>query len=81
MGYVILLWHSLSLPYNYLVISCSSFENGILVLIVPVPGHCLLFPFSYKRCVVQLFILYIVWLFIIYGIILFLIRDAVHELF
>ena len=36
MGYVILLWHSLII----LVVSHLSFENGNLVLIVPVPGHC-----------------------------------------
>ena len=42
MGYVILLWHSLSLPYNY-------FEGGIVVLTVSAPDlyffylarHCL----------------------------------------
>ena len=37
MGYVILLWHSLSLPYNYF-----DFEGGIWVLITPVPGNCIL---------------------------------------
>ena len=41
MGYVILLWHSLSLPYNYF-----GFEGGTLVLIALVPGHCLPFTFS-----------------------------------
>ena len=38
MGYVILLWHSLSLPYNYL-------EVGMWVPIVPVPELCILVIF------------------------------------
>ena len=32
LGYVILLWHSLSLPYNYF-----GFKSGICLLIAPVP--------------------------------------------
>ena len=39
MGYVILLWHSLSLPYNY-------FKSEICLLIVPVPVHC--FSITFK---------------------------------
>ena len=44
MGYVILLWHSLSLPYNYF-----GFEGWIWVLIAPVPGHCILVIFDTVR--------------------------------
>ena len=29
MGYVILLWHSLSLPYNLFIIVCSNDESGL----------------------------------------------------
>ena len=45
MGYVILLWHSLSLPYNYLliVISRFGFEGWIWVQIASVPDLCILF--------------------------------------
>ena len=43
MGCVILLWHTLSHPYNYF-----GFEDGTLVLIVSVPGHCLPLTF-FKR--------------------------------
>ena len=41
-GYVILLWHSLSLPYNYFALEGSTF-----VLIASVPSHCLYFTFSH----------------------------------
>ena len=30
MGYVILLWHSLSLPYNYFILTFKRLEKGIL---------------------------------------------------
>ena len=36
MGCVILLWHTLSHPYNYF-----GFEDRTLVLIASLPGHCL----------------------------------------
>ena len=43
-GYIILLWHSLSLPYNYLVI--LRLVLGLdWVLIVSVPDLCILFTF------------------------------------
>ena len=50
MGYVILLWHSLSLPYNYLliVISRFGFESWIWVQIASVPDLCILFSFIAK---------------------------------
>ena len=40
MSYVILFWHSLSLPYTY-------FEGWIWVLIASVPGLCIYFLLSY----------------------------------
>ena len=41
MGYVILLWHSLSLPYNYFLFICRfGFKSGVCLLIAPVPVHC-----------------------------------------
>ena len=45
MGCVNLLWHSLSLPYNYFVISGSGFESWIWVVIASVPGLCKLLTF------------------------------------
>ena len=46
MGYVILLWHSMSLPYNYFGCLQSGFEGETLILIVSVPGHLL--PFTLR---------------------------------
>ena len=34
MGYVILLWHSLSLPYNYLGVSCRNLYSCVVYLYV-----------------------------------------------
>ena len=62
MGYVILLWHSLSLPYNYFtyiasyvayelhffVISHFGFEGKTSVVIAPAPNHCLPVYFAYN---------------------------------
>ena len=45
MGYVILLWHSLSLPYNYFG-----------VLISPVSGQCLLVTFNDLIALMNLFL-------------------------
>ena len=45
MGCVILLWHSLGLPYNHFVILAFSrfgCEGVIWVLIAPDPGRCIL---------------------------------------
>ena len=43
MGYVILLWHSLSLPYNYFLYSKTWFYRGIHILVLP-------YLFLYRRC-------------------------------
>ena len=38
MGYVILLWHSLSLPYNYFEVSCPvvNIVRRLLLVLVPI---------------------------------------------
>ena len=49
MGYVILLWHSLSLQYNYfviLVVSRFGFGGWIWILIASVPDLCTLLTLS-----------------------------------
>ena len=49
MGYVILLWHSLSLPYNLFdKLFHFGSEGGTLVLIASVSDHCYItFRFKY----------------------------------
>ena len=37
------MFHTLCLNFEYLVVSHLGIENETLVLIVPVPGHCIAF--------------------------------------
>ena len=46
-----LLWHSLSLPYNYSFISRFGFEGWIWVLVASVPDLCILFTFVVRLSV------------------------------